>query len=257
MRRHYGVIVLTLSLGLAAAPGPEDGGAPGKAYREYFDALGKRDWKTLYRVTTPIVYQHITQAELAEVPSPLPPNARLILSGSAEGDTAVLRVELRIEDTDGARSDTNEAPMRLQGGQWKVSRGETDDGGSLPALAFEPAETVRRMRELASALEFFRFKHDAYPKDAAAFPASLSPMPLPQIPGADAWGTPFAYRVDPTLRGYLLISFGADGKPDAGVYDAAGILKSFEPATTTDPKADIIVRSGFVFLHAPRGAVLD
>jgi hypothetical protein len=257
MRRHPAVIVAALFAGLAAAPGPEGGGAAGQAYREFFTAAGARDWRTLYRVTTPSFFQHLSQADLAQMPSPLPPHARLIVSGPAEGDATVLEVEIKVEDPGGARSSILSTPMRRRAGQWKVAYADTDDGGHDPVLAFEGAETVRRMRELAMALEGYRFRHDVYPKDAAALAASLSPEPLAVFPRADAWGNAFAYRVDPSLKGYLLISFGADGKEDAGIYAPSGVPKKMDLEITTDPKADIVVRSGFVFMRAPQGAVLD
>ena len=257
MRRHSAVIVAALFAGLAAAPGPEGGGAPEKAYREYFDALGKRDWKTLYRFTTPAVFQRLSQADLAEFPSPLPPNTQLIVSGSPQGETAVLKIQVKTVDADGSRSSTISTPMRLVGGQWKVSHGESDDGGHDRVLAFEIAETVRRMRELAGALEGYRGKHDVYPKDAAALATSLSPKPLPVFPRTDAWGKPFVYRVDPSGQGYLLISFGADGKEDVGIYNANGVPKKMERETTTDPNADVVVGYGYMFLRAPQGAVVD
>ena len=247
-------VVCAMLVAPAASPLPEGGGAPGKAYREYEHALIARDWQTLHRVTTPVVFQSMSSILLSDVPRQPPANVELTLSGTSDGSTATL--EVRRENTRTGTSLERSVPMLLQAGQWRVSTGEFEKDPGAPVLAFQPAETVRRMNQVYGRLEFVRSEslHHRVPKDLAGLGALVREGGGTDIPLSDAWGTPFAYRVHPTLEGYLLISFGADGKPDADIYDASGVPRSLDQVITTDPNADIVVGSGSLyFLRYPQG----
>jgi Type II secretion system (T2SS), protein G len=248
-----GSVACAVLVAAAASPLPEGGGAPGKAYREYEHALIARDWQALHRLTTPLLFQNLSSVLLSDVPRVAPANMELILSGTSEGGTATLGV--RREDTRTGNSKESSVPMLLQAGQWRVSTGEIERD-LAPVLPFQPAETVRRMNEVYGILEGVRSmsEHQRVPKDVAGLAALLRGRDGTDVPLSDAWGTPFAYRVHPTQQGFMLISFGADGKPDADIYDASGVSRSLDQTATTDPNADIVVGSGrLYFLRYPQG----
>jgi len=117
-------------------------------------------------------------------------------------------------------------------------------------VAFEAAETMRKMRDdLSVALSDVSSE---FPKDLAALIKLLGPKYPEEVQLKDAWGNPFRYLLDETHQMPCLISFGANGEAEAGRYDAAGMPKSLEQETTTDPNADIVL-CGRYFLRHPEG----
>jgi hypothetical protein len=88
--------------------------------------------------------------------------------------------------------------------------------------SFDQHELERRGLRVSIALERYRLKHGEYPAALADLvPAHLSTIPI------DPWsGKPLGYKridsvTDKLGRGYLLYSFGADGKDDGGVESAS------------------------------------
>ena len=236
---------------------PEGGGAPGQAYREFMKASAALDWRALHRVTTPAFFAGLTQ-ELLTSASQIPEGAEILLSGTRQGARAELKVEIRLHPSPGVtRSSTSRAVMVLDNTQWKAADDERD--GAASPLAFEAAETVRRMRELGGYLDGRKFEAGVYPKAATAteLARGLTSKSFPHPYATDAWGNPLVYRLHETQKAYVLLSYGRDGKPEAGRYDAKGVPKAFVKEETVEPDADIVMTVGASFLRYPRGAIIN
>lgn len=72
-----------------------------------------------------------------------------------------------------------------------------------------PIETCRiKMRQLQGDLEIYAVKHKGQ------YPATLDEVARQPVDRLDVWGTPFVYSVRPDGRGYVLLSLGADRRPE-------------------------------------------
>jgi hypothetical protein len=81
---------------------------------------------------------------------------------------------------------------------------------SAAASAEDRAATKFTLVDLAIALERYRARHGQYPKDLGA----LAPDLISKIPNDSFADRPLVYQ--PTEKGYLLYSFGKNGKDDGG-----------------------------------------
>lgn len=76
---------------------------------------------------------------------------------------------------------------------------------------------------------------------------TLQPKYLHSYSSKDSWGHNYAFLTDKSHGKYWIISYGADGKPDAGIYDSQGIPKDNAAAKTSNPNDDIIYfTEGFI-----------
>jgi hypothetical protein len=249
------LLVSWLAATASAGTLPLDGGEPGRAYREFLEAAAARDWRALHGVMTARGFGQLTQERLGGFSDPT--GAEVVVRGQQDGPRAELEVELRNQvSPDFTRSTTGAALLVLEGGRWRVAIDEGDPG-SAP-LAFETAETVRRLREMAGFLEGMLME--------GRLPATVSGKQLASavaIPGfqpydADGWGRPLVYRKHESGHAFVLISPGGDGTEDAGRYDAGGMPKPAAVEETEEPGADVVVASpGPMFLRYPKGAAID
>ena len=231
----------------AETPLPADGGAPGKAFRDYYAAAAAKDRRAMFRLTTvPAYFEAVSRLDQDATAG------EIAISGTQKGDVALLEIVISRKDGPSTHSSKSPGvPMRLDHGQWKLATG-SERPGPLPVVSFESAETVRKMGAIASRLEQYREADGSYP-NAADVPALLKLLPAAPEEGleSDAWGRPLSYRLH--QRGYFLTSLGADGTLDAGIYDGEGTPKDLGPVATKDPAADIILRALSMPCRYPEG----
>ncbi len=78
--------------------------------------------------------------------------------------------------------------------------------------------TMANMRTVATTLEAYSVDHERYPIPPGRFAGvetlrgSLEPVYVASLPGVDTWGNEF--RVWSDGQNYVVVSFGADGRPD-------------------------------------------
>jgi len=123
----------------------------------------------------------------------------------------------------------------------------------LPTPADLQKQTMRDMRRIATSIEAYDVDMNHFPetKTMEELVATLGPtyagkldgkkMPLPT---KDQWGNSFRYIAPIDGVHYWLISFGADKKPDADIYDSQGIPNEKAIKRITNPNDDIILGSG-------------
>ena len=115
-----------------------------------------------------------------------------------------------------------------------------------PAEAPEVAQAKRTMADMVS----LAMASEAYAIDANRYPdgfgvddlrAAIVPKYIKNVPVNDAWGTPFAYRVDSAHQTYRFISAGPDRK-----FDKSSLDINRKPV-----KSDDILYENGEFLQAP------
>lgn len=113
------------------------------------------------------------------------------------------------------------------------------------------------MRMIATALEEYRLDRGSGPDlknglgTVGTLRAFLEPeyLKLGAFTANDGWGHPIRFWTDGT--NLVLISFGADGKPEPG-FSIDSLPKGIVPAELADPNADIVWADG-AFLRRPVG----
>jgi len=103
--------------------------------------------------------------------------------------------------------------------------------------------TMDDMRAVVNAIDAYATDNNRFPdgKSVADVRALISPTYIKNAPEKDAWGTPFAYRVDATHQGCRFISAGPDRK-----FDPTSLDITQKPAASDD-----IVYQDDDFIQAP------
>lgn len=114
-------------------------------------------------------------------------------------------------------------------------------------------QTMEKMKAIAFALEAFAADHDSYPegKTIMELKEKVEPQYVKELPLKDDWGKMFVYKTDDSRQTYWIISYGADGKPDSGIYDSKLLPNKSAAVETTNPGDDIIFSIGN-FLRYPK-----
>jgi type II secretion system (T2SS) protein G len=228
------LIALTAFFAMTSAeskgtPLPAGGGEPGKAY---MDILKKKDSNQ---------QQHCQ-----------------ITEGTINGNIATLFVEEKYGDlSTGQRYLSAGVRMIKVNGAWQVQTEAWQNASSAEANL-----SMGMMHQISSLVHSYKTHSGSFPnaKDMPSLAAVLSERiairkksePQFEFPMTDEWGHPFKYVLDPSSN-FWIISFGADGKPEDGIYDRNGV--PLKASTTLAKKqrtrdADIIF-TGVEFVRYP------
>ena len=114
--------------------------------------------------------------------------------------------------------------------------------------------TMSLMTTIGLAVEAYAVDTNTYPREVNGniqnIVSKIEPTYIKQFPLKDAWGNLFKYY-SADRETYWVISFGADGKAESGIYNANGFPGQNAAGETTGPDADLIYRTG-EFIRAPR-----
>lgn len=131
----------------------------------------------------------------------------------------------------------------------------TYDAAHKEAKVARSQQTESHMRSISTALETYAMDHDAYPLgesgDLQILVQTLQPTYIKTLPLKDEWGNPFRYYCVNPKETFWLVSYGEDGKPEKGIYNANGVPSGTEQVATTTPDGDIILSNGS-FIRYPR-----
>ena len=109
-------------------------------------------------------------------------------------------------------------------------------------------QTIADMRAIGTAVEAFFIDYNAYPLEKEGkienLRSKVEPNYIRELPLQDAWGNPFFYRCVEPRGPYWIISHGADGMPDAEIYDEHGIPVPSAAMQTSEESADIVFSDG-------------
>ena len=104
------------------------------------------------------------------------------------------------------------------------------------------------LRAIATAVEAFHIDYNTYPLETEGnienIRSQVEPTYIRKLPSLDAWGNPLVYRCMESKGPYWIISYGADGKPDSGIYDESGVPARSAAKPTSEDEADIIFSDG-------------
>lgn len=132
---------------------------------------------------------------------------------------------------------------------------EISDSEMQKQTSMHPIKTTMAdMRAFATACEAYAVDNNLYPagnKPQDLVPV-LEPMYIKKLPLKDGWGNDYLYMTDSDHQNYWVVSLGADGKQDSGIYNSRGYPLKEEYPPTSDPTADIIFSTG-MFLRFPEG----
>jgi Type II secretion system (T2SS), protein G len=116
--------------------------------------------------------------------------------------------------------------------------------------------TLSDMRAIGTACEAYAVDSNQYPYSFSTkvsdLISSLEPIYIKTLPVKDGWGQELIYYTDPTFQIYWIISTGADGKREVGIYDSYGTPLPGGAGVTNDMDADIIFSQGS-FFRFPEG----
>lgn len=117
-------------------------------------------------------------------------------------------------------------------------------------------QTLADLRAIGTACEAYAVDNNIYPYSFSTktsdLISTLEPVYIKKLPIKDGWGNEYIYYTDPTFKTYWIISTGADGKRDQGIYDSFGIPLPEMSTATNDMNADIIFSDGS-FYRFPEG----
>jgi hypothetical protein len=106
-------------------------------------------------------------------------------------------------------------------------------------LGMKQVQNLVSVREYARGLEAYRARAGSYPSTLAEAIQSQPVFGHPIPVGLDLWGNPISYsRV---ADGFLLVSYGRDGKPDGTNYEQLRREGKLDNAPCRDVNADQIV----------------
>lgn len=186
-----------------------------------------------------------------------------LLKEDIKGNTAT--VALRLHYKNGSTADYEDI-VTMEASGWKIS--------ILPVLKYVATigiQATQAVGQLENAQKQLRTKADiraactsieAFSVDSNHYPSgktgrladlvtSVEPKYIKKLPLIDGWGNEFKYYLATDQGPYWIISYGADGKPEAGIYDSKGIPLPNATGKTSEPAADIILSNGS-FLREPQ-----
>lgn len=113
--------------------------------------------------------------------------------------------------------------------------------------------TLADMRAIATAVEAFNIDYNTYPVEKEGtienIRGKLESTYISKLPLMDAWENPLVYRCMEAKGPYWIISHGADGKPDAGIYSDHGVPVPSAAGQGSDDNADVIFSDGTFFRY--------
>ena len=116
-------------------------------------------------------------------------------------------------------------------------------------------QTLAAMRSIGMACEAYAVDTNQYPYSSSTkvsdLISSLEPIYIKTLPIKDSWGQDLIYYTNST-ENYWIISMGADGKREVGIYDSNGFPLPSAAGATNDLNADIIFSDGS-FYRFPEG----
>lgn len=240
---------------------PDNLQAPSKAYLDLYKVV--QQIMVTGNASADLLKRDDVQAMMKEVRSGqtfyLDP---VITGGKLNGNQALL--EVTAYDSKRQRFDgvitmvQGEKEWKYNGSQWTLK------------VAMPPAaRTMEDMRAFGSAILSYTMETDAYPtaSNLAAVAKLLEPQYIRKLPLQDQWKHDFNYIYDSEKDQFWLVSYGSDGKPDKGLYNAKGIpiakacqgpesdclQNGLNKVETQSDSADIILGpNDVVFLQFPR-----
>lgn len=108
-------------------------------------------------------------------------------------------------------------------------------------------QAMKDLERFGEACDFCISRDGELPKftSVAGLMEELQPLYLVKFfPPQDPWGTQYVALTDPSRQWFWIISYGADGKPDPGIYDAKGFPTQKAVAKTTTENSDLIYFAG-------------
>lgn len=140
--------------------------------------------------------------------------------------------------------ETDKTKQRL----WQERLNKLKSGSTEKDSTLSPEIQVGQdVRLIGTACEAYIVHHSLAPK-AATYIELLDQLQPIYIKNAlvikDPWGRPLVYHTDISGLRYWIISYGADGKPDQGIYDQKGLPLENAAGKTTGPNDDVIFSEG-------------